>query len=68
MSEWISVKDKLPDTKGYYLVAIPNTWREVTEWSIITLYFRGKTKWATCNGHITHWMPLPDNPTYSISL
>lgn len=61
-NEWINVKDKLPSEKGYYLVAIPHKWRGISEWNIITLYFRGKTKWATCNGDITHWMPLPKPP------
>ena len=60
--KWISVKDRLPDKKGYYLVAIPDTYRKPIEWSIFTLYFRGKTKWATCNGHIKYWMSLPEPP------
>lgn len=65
MSEWVSVKDRLPDKQGYYLVAIPNNWRKPVEWSLMTLFFRGKTKWATCNGSITHWMSLPEHPAYN---
>lgn len=47
MSEWISVKDRLPEEQGYYIDIV---------------YFRGKTKWAKGNERVTHWMPLPELP------
>ena len=60
MSEWISVKDRLPEHKGYYLVY----WQRYGSRDYIEIiYFRGKSRWATANDIITHWMPLPEKPT-----
>lgn len=63
MSEWISVKDRLPEHKGDYLVY----WESTNQWGLLsnnieTVYFRGKTQWAKRNDDITHWMPLPEKP------
>lgn len=58
MSEWISVKDRLPEMKGYYLVCYPFYNRQ----EINIVYFRGKSQWAKCSKYITHWMPLPEPP------
>ena len=62
MSEWISVKDRLPDKAGDYLVALPYKWTGGIDWVIDRIYFRGKTTWATANKRISHWMPLPEPP------
>lgn len=61
--EWISVKDRLPDEKGYYLVCW--VWAEGTEWeekNIDKVYFRGKNHWAKDEKLIHYWMPLPEPP------
>lgn len=60
MSEWISVKDKLPKEPGYYLVC----WSLPIGPAIDIVYWRGKT-WARGNQRITYWMPLPEPPKRS---
>jgi Protein of unknown function (DUF551) len=64
MSEWISVKDRLPETGDDVLVwldhgcelasyLIPYGWQsEFINW----------LEWAACRVNITHWMPLPEAP------
>ncbi len=75
--KWISVKDKLPDEDGFYLV--------VTKWEghysrrPMEFLFQKGTKhhwWNYLFGswkshqtnliihgnHVTHWMPLPEPP------
>lgn len=59
--EWISVKNRLPDHEGQYLVAATQAgrYRHVT---IVTF-----TNHFVMNGHraywrVTHWMALPDFP------
>lgn len=55
--EWISVKDRLPDKAGWYLVfRTKHTHAE-------TAFFKGKTfPLDNHYGTITHWMPLPQPP------
>lgn len=66
VQEWISVKDRLPEEKGEYLVAYhPCYWDDVKEYVTYTGIdtFRGKTTWAKKKfQRITHWMPLPQPP------
>lgn len=54
MSEWISVKDKLPDTTGNYLVY---------NGAVIYCSFLNSNKQWNSWSDITHWMPLPEPPT-----
>lgn len=56
--KWISVKDKLPPSQGYYLVAF----RWCKQFTIDYVYFRGKSKWARLGNNITHWHELPLPP------
>lgn len=58
MAEWISVKDRLPDADGSYLVATRN--RGV----MITHYYHNSRRFSSTrlNAHITHWMPRPEPP------
>lgn len=57
MTEWIKVKDRLPDVAGYYLVIAD--WMGVIE----KAEFDGCSKWALNHLFVpTHWMPLPDPP------
>ena len=65
MSEWISVKERLPEKPGEYLVAYhPCYWDNVQpEFRVGIDSFRGKTAWAKKKYQcVTHWMPLPEPP------
>jgi len=59
--EWISVKDRLPEIWKDYLVTdggacmVAEFMIESQEWN-----FFGISWWS--NGHVTHWMPLPEPP------
>ena len=56
--KWISVKDRLPDRDGWYLVMIK--WAD----EATTLYF-SDDYWRDIEDEIysvTHWMPLPMPP------
>lgn len=56
MSEWTSVKDRLPDEKTRVLVFVPH--------SNIKIDIDGMVGriWVRWNGHVTHWQPLPEPP------
>lgn len=61
MSEWVSVKDRLPERPGKYLIACikHGRFREITT-AMFSGYFvitGHRTHWK-----ITHWMPLPEPP------
>ena len=65
LANWISVKDRLPDTPGRYLVTYhPCYWDRVsTELEVGVDSFRGKSSWAKKKyQRVTHWMPLPGTP------
>ena len=64
VQEWISVKDRLPEESGYYLV--------FTDIGRIALLAYSK-KYQAFNAHddsyleeyvipVTHWMPMPEQP------
>lgn len=56
-SRWISVKERLPKKKGYYLVTIFDDYRHISE--ICIEYWYGKRQgWSTAI-EVTAWMPLP---------
>lgn len=66
MSEWISVKDRLPEVGNYYLVYLEcgNVYHDK---EMVVLPYNGTTKkWygTICDltKFITHWMPLPEKP------
>lgn len=77
MSEWISVKDRLPGQSGEYLVLVENgdmfnaefdeCCGECGEFGIWQGWYDPNTlgfvdsEWSTYSG-ITHWMPLPEAP------
>ena len=67
-SDWISVKDKLPDDLCYHLVA----WKveEITGTTVAMYEVYKNKKWYRHHGNfpiqlngITHWMPFPEPPT-----
>ena len=74
MSEWISVKDRLPDVDGSYIVMTIKSWEPgrqpframVMEFE--TREINGKTvkrwKWGdkASMWRVSHWMPLPEPP------
>lgn len=66
--EWISVKDRLPDSTGFYLVAVDE---------IVASKYKGVIEVGECyksvdakglfevlkfHDYVTHWQPLPDPP------
>lgn len=68
---WISVKDRLPNCNGCYLVFRPHYYDE--DHGAVTLcYFDGTDTWHDDDRvnferilsptDITHWMPLPEPP------
>ena len=69
--EWISVKDRLPNCNGCYLVWRPNFYTDKGMPSIC--YFDGSNTWHDSYGvdftrllnpeDVTHWMELPVKPT-----
>ena len=59
MSEWISVKKRMPEETGRYIVLFENG--EITDrnfWSDEPERFVR----MTTAGRVTHWMPLPEQP------
>lgn len=60
-SEWISVKDRLPERKeDVYLCCIDSLAFPGTQY-IRILKFYGDGTWEH-GGNVTHWMPLPEPP------
>jgi hypothetical protein len=59
VNQWISVKDRLPDEDGWYLVYKHNRVR-VAEWCKDCWYNESDLPIDDCA--ITHWQPLPEPP------
>ena len=71
---WISVKDRLPDSNGLYIVtacdegcsAGEGIWYDTVV--VIAEYYDGSWTWFEggseydLSGIVTHWMPLPEPP------
>ena len=68
--EWISVKDRLPNCNGCYIVWRPHFYQEKGMPSIC--YFDGSNTWHDLYGvdftrtlkpeDVSHWKPLPEQP------
>ena len=57
--KWISVKERLPEKAGKYIVCT----RKKAVYCTAFRFFHGKGYFATdTTTHITHWMPLPEPP------
>ncbi len=56
--EWISVRERLPDTNGYYLCTyiFDNHRVYYDRW-----FSKNDNKFSTTY-NVTHWMPLPEPP------
>jgi len=57
---WTSVRDKMPESSDDVLAFCP-------ELGVHVLYFSSGEWWRAMDGtwspKVTHWMPLPDEPT-----
>jgi uncharacterized protein DUF551 len=62
MSEWISVKDRLPEFETSVLVAILDT-TTLNYFQIVSRYWKSEI-WGGLSRDqvVTHWMPLPPAP------
>jgi hypothetical protein len=71
MSEWISVRDRMPEEPGAYLVALV-TYRQERYlavayprdgwWDVAGWCREYKHRDGVHNFDVTHWMPLPEPP------
>ncbi len=59
-SEWISVKDRLPENDDRVLVYLDSE-RSYTKIDTDRIYYRGG-QWVRWGNDVTHWMPLPTPP------
>ena len=63
----ISVKDKLPDSEGCYLVYAPRSFPKNSKFVVAEFYKENNTFYSESNDRpmedVTHWMCLPDDPT-----
>lgn len=55
---WISVKDRLPEESGPYLVYVIGHKRG----NLGSFYANPKPRWSWRDDLVTHWMPLPSPP------
>lgn len=62
--EWISVKDRLPEQDGEYIVAAKVGDNAFVEQSrFVKDYYGLGPDWRKfASGEVTHWMPMPDFP------
>ena len=71
MAEWISVKDRLPETNRWVLVNWVCEWHNKSYESLRIAKLEKNGEWLTDDSEypylmadekITHWMPLPEEP------
>ena len=64
--KWISIKDKLPNKPGYYLVYCPRSFPKNYRGRIAEFYQDNKTFYSEDNDEpihdVTHWVELPPEP------
>ena len=65
--KWISVKERMPDKEGDYLVRKVHSYSDKDGYSKIDvcIYCRMRDpEWIGCGNlcEVTHWMPLPEPP------
>lgn len=59
-SEWVSVKDRLPDSNNVVLACIDDGQCKIVRSAYVSSY--GEWKWLDASQKVTHWMPMPDPP------
>ena len=63
--KWISVKDRLPDTFGEYIVTVEDAfgkrYSDYADYDPYDLYWRTGLHRGV-DEMVTHWMPLPEPP------
>lgn len=57
--KWVSVKDRMPEKSGEYLVSSAELGAQFVDTSF---YFADKKEWALFGEHLTHWMEMPGPP------
>jgi hypothetical protein len=66
MNEWISVKDRLPEKQGHFLVWAPESFPKNTEHVVAEFYDDNNTFYSESSDmpmpDVTHWQPLPAPP------
>lgn len=59
MSEWISVKERLPERRRRVLCWL--SYPDIEEIIVENQYY-GNGMWTVESEAVTHWMPLPEPP------
>ena len=66
MNEPISIKDRLPEKDGSYLVYAPRSFPKNSRWVVAEFYDDNNTFYSESSDSpmpdVTHWVPLPDEP------
>lgn len=62
MSEWISVKEKMPSDLEYCLITAVREVGEGYYWAERGGWYLTRTPSQDLREHVTHWMPLPEPP------
>lgn len=58
-SQWISVKERLPENAGLYLISKTPDPRRTVEYLIDVTFYHPQSPF---NEFTTHWQPLPEPP------
>ena len=62
---WISVEERLPETRGTYIAHIVHRYNKADSYSRMCIeYFDTEDMWTFLHDvyEVTHWMPLPEPP------
>jgi Protein of unknown function (DUF551) len=65
MSEWISVKDRLPDEETPVITLYSGVVQHITYWIVDGAWYPAcsdEQDPTPIDGVFTHWMPLPEPP------
>lgn len=65
MAEWITVKDRLPETNRTVLVYMPELFNNIRTAFYARYWSENDEDWHegwSTNMTVTHWMPLPEPP------
>jgi hypothetical protein len=60
-SNWVSVKDKLPETTGRYLIYFPERSSSPMD-AIFNVHEKTWGRDFDRTEYVTHWMPIPEPP------